>query len=139
MGQRRGRNQGRVWLEVKPGDGTGEAGDPGGREGLAAIWRAGAPGTIGQLRWRIGWPKEGLATVEAAEIVEGERGWGYVSEAVRQLEGLLGERGVRGFAVAVDCQDGLGLFFWLRLGYRPAMGLGPPDGGFWMARMMAGS
>lgn len=90
------------------------------------------------MRWRIGWPRHGLATVEALEVAEGERGWGYGSEAVRQLEGLLGERGVEGFAVAVDCQDGLGLFFWLRLGYRPILGHSP-DGRFWMARMFADS
>ncbi len=49
------------------------------------------------------------------------RGWGYGSEAVRLLE----ERAVRDgiahrFHAEVDVRNGLGLYFWLRLGYRPA-------------------
>jgi RimJ/RimL family protein N-acetyltransferase len=50
------------------------------------------------------------------------RGWGYGSEAVRVLE----DRALRDdiahrFGAEVDRRNGLGLYFWLRLGYRPAM------------------
>lgn len=118
----------RVWVEAVPAVGGGP--------GLARIRRRGAGEPVGHVRWRAGWPSEELATVEAIELVAGERGRGYGAEAVRELEGLLAEEGVRGLAAAVEPDDGLGLFFWLRLGFRP-MGAreGPADGRFWMVRM----
>jgi hypothetical protein len=44
------------------------------------------------------------------------RGWGYGSEAVRLVE----DAGVaRRFAAGVTGGNGLGVYFWSRLGYRP--------------------
>jgi GNAT superfamily N-acetyltransferase len=109
-------------------------------KGSACVWRAGAGAPIGHLRWRLGWPEPGLAMVEEVEIAPQEQGLGYGSEAVLQLEGLLKERGVKGLAAALDLADGLGLFFWLRLGYRPmAAGQRPADGRFWMVRILPGA
>ena len=49
------------------------------------------------------------------------RGWGYGSEAVRLIEGeALKRRWARNFRADVCYRNGLGLYFWLRLGYRPA-------------------
>ncbi len=140
MGRQRRSSRGRVWLEVTPGTGAGEGSDAGGHVSRATIWRAGPPGPIGELRWRIGWPGEGLAAVEALELAADEQGWGYGPEAVLRLEDRLKENGVKGVAVGVDREDGLALFFWLRLGYRsmPA-GESPADGRFWMVRMLGGA
>jgi RimJ/RimL family protein N-acetyltransferase len=49
------------------------------------------------------------------------RGWGYGSEAVRLLEEWAIREGMaKRFRAEVDVRNGLGLYFWLRLGYRPA-------------------
>ncbi len=58
-------------------------------------------------------------------------GQGYDTEAVRLLEGEALERGLAGrFWAPVRNVDGLGLYFWLRLGYRPAAaGENPWPGG----------
>jgi hypothetical protein len=44
------------------------------------------------------------------------RGWGYGSEAVGLLER---DNPAARFIARVDPADGLNLYFWLRLGYRP--------------------
>ncbi|RLC56823.1 MAG: hypothetical protein DRI30_05255 [Chloroflexi bacterium] len=51
-------------------------------------------------------------------LAKGLRGWGYGSEAVTLIE----ESGwAQRFAAEVYAGNGLGLFFWLRMGYRPAV------------------
>jgi GNAT superfamily N-acetyltransferase len=48
------------------------------------------------------------------------RGWGYGSEAVRLVEEWALRTGIaHRFRVDIDVRNGLGLYFWLRLGYRP--------------------
>jgi len=48
------------------------------------------------------------------------RGWGYGSEAVRLLEEhSLREGWGNSFQAEVPAHNGLNLYFWLRLGYRP--------------------
>ena len=69
---------------------------------------------LGRLSYRLA---EGWLTFEWMEIEPGCRGWGYGSEAVRLLEV---EAGGERFRANVDARNGLGLYFWLRLGYRPA-------------------
>ena len=61
----------------------------------------------------------------------GLSGQGYDTEAIRLLEGEALERGLAGrFCAPVRRDDGLGLYFWLRLGYRPALpGESPWPGG----------
>ena len=52
------------------------------------------------------------------------RGWGLGSEAVRLLEEeLLGNGMARRLQADIDVRNGLGIYFWLRIGYRP-MGVG---------------
>ena len=56
-------------------------------------------------------------------LAKAYRGWGYGSEAVRLLEEwAVRERIAERFRADVDVRNGLGLYFWLRLGYRPADG-----------------
>ncbi len=65
----------------------------------------------------LGQPAGGWVEFRFLALAEGARGWGYGSEAVRQIE----ESGrAQRFAAAVYAGNGLGLYFWLRMGYRPA-------------------
>ncbi len=65
----------------------------------------------------LGQPAGGWLEFRFLALSEGNRGWGYGSEAVRQIE----ESGrAQQFAAAVYAGNGLGLYFWLRMGYRPA-------------------
>ena len=85
--------------------------------GLLVIARADDPTPIGLLEQRTGWPVRSWVTVEFIALAAGQRGWGYGSEAVRQLEER--HKGAR-FLAQIDPRNGLALYFWLRLGYRPA-------------------
>ena len=71
---------------------------------------------IGEVKCRADDPARGWLTVVCVDVGEEQRGWGYGSEAVRLLEATSG--GER-FLAKVDAANGLGLYFWLRLGYRP--------------------
>ena len=72
---------------------------------------------IGLLDYRADSPGRGWLSVGFIALAAGRRGWGYGSEAVRLLEG---EAKAKRFLARVDERNGLGLYFWLRLGYRPA-------------------
>ena len=72
---------------------------------------------IGEVKCRADDPAAGWLSVGFIALAEGERGWGYGSEAVRLLEA---EGKAERFLAGVDARDGLALYFWLRLGYRPA-------------------
>ena len=73
---------------------------------------------IGLLEYEM---REGWLTVTFIALAKAYRGWGYGSEAVRLLEGWASREGVaERFRAEVDARNGLGLYFWLRLGYRPA-------------------
>jgi ribosomal protein S18 acetylase RimI-like enzyme len=87
--------------------------------------------SYGVLAYRLGYPAEGWLSVEAVAVEPGLSGQGYDAEAVRLLEGEALERGLAGrFWAPVRHDDGLGLYFWLRLGYRPATaGENPWPGG----------
>jgi hypothetical protein len=97
------------------------------RIGIAwVIRRKGDRTPIGLLEARKGRPGSGWATIEWLELAPRERGWGYGSEAVRIFEA----RSKRARLLAeVDPGFGLALYFWLRLGYRPAL----RDEIFWRA------
>jgi len=100
----------RVVLGASEGDGE--------RWGIA---RARDVHEIGFVAFRVGQPEDGWLTIREIELEEGQRGWGYGSEAVRLLEGVAVERAwAERFRAEVDARNGLGLYFWLRLGYRPA-------------------
>lgn len=93
--------------------------DDGGSERLV-ITRAGDDAPIGLLRYVVD-AAGGWLRFESVAVRAELRGLGLESEAVRLLEGGSSRRGDRArFYARVDHEDGLGIYFWLRLGYRPA-------------------
>lgn len=82
-----------------------------------AIVRVSDGTVIGLVDYRANSPDRGWLSVGFIAVVVGQRGWGYGSEAVRLLEA---EGKAERFLARVDAGNGLGLYFWLRLGYRPA-------------------
>ena len=78
------------------------------------IAKADDPAPIGLLISRL--PNDRWLEFRFLALAKGLRGWGYGSEAVRLIE----ESGrARRFAAEVYAGNGLGLYFWLRMGYRP--------------------
>jgi ribosomal protein S18 acetylase RimI-like enzyme len=100
-------------------------------DSLLAITSREGGSTYGVLAYRLGAPEEGWLSVEAVAVEPGLSGQGYDTEAVRLLEGEALERGLASrFCATVRHDDGPGLYFWLRLGYRPAAaGENPWPGG----------
>jgi hypothetical protein len=96
------------------------------KRGLLIIANAGDPAPIGLLQYRPGFPGNGWLAIDLLVLAAGRRGWGCGSEAVRLVEE---SAGATRFLANVDARNGLGLYFWLRLGYRPAR----PDEVFWRA------
>jgi RimJ/RimL family protein N-acetyltransferase len=95
---------------------------PGGRFGVLIIERIGEPGPVGFLEYAVAQRSLNVAFIGLAKPY---RGWGYGSEAVRLLEEWALREGIaRRFRAEVDVRNGLGLYFWLRLGYRPGAGVG---------------
>lgn len=75
---------------------------------------------IGRMHYRADDPV-GWLSIGCIAVAEGERGWGYGSEAMRLLEAEAAQKWeAQRFRANVDARNGLGLYFWLRLGYRPA-------------------
>ncbi len=89
----------------------------------------GAP--AGVLGYWLGVPEEGWLTFDSVSVEPGLRGLGLDSEAVLLVEGDAVRRGLaHRFWAGVRRDNGLGLYFWLRLGYRPARPAeGPWPGG----------
>ena len=91
-------------------------------DSLLAITSRGDGSTIGVLAYRLGYPRQGWLSVEVVAVEPRLSGQGYDAEAVRLLEEGALERGwARRFCAPVRHDDGLGLYFWLRLGYRPTV------------------
>jgi len=87
-------------------------------DSLLAIVRSDDDQPIGLLEHEAG---NGWLTVSFIALAKAYRGWGYGSEAVRLVEEWAVREGLAGrFRAEVDVRNGLGLYFWLRLGYRPA-------------------
>jgi hypothetical protein len=73
------------------------------------------PTPIGLLAYVL--PAEGWLEFRFVALAAGRRGWGYGAEAVQAVEASgLAER----FTADVHAANGLALYFWLRMGYRPA-------------------
>ncbi len=100
-------------------------------DSLLAITSREGDSIYGVLAYRLDHPEEGSLSFDLVAVEPGLRGQGYDAEAVRLLEGEALERGLaRRFWAPVRHDDGLGLYFWLRLGYRPAAaGQSPWPGG----------
>jgi GNAT superfamily N-acetyltransferase len=85
----------------------------------------------------IGWIEAaesgGWLEIGWIELAAEQRGWGHGSEAVRLIEERAAERDVRRARALVPVGNGLALYFWLRLGYRPE---GAQDGGPGTSTMM---
>ncbi len=97
-------------------------------DSLLAITSREGDSIYGVLAYRQGYPEEGWLSVEGVAVEPRLSGQGYDAEAVRLLEGEALERGLASrFCAPVRHNDGLGLYFWLRLGYRPAL----PDENPW--------
>ncbi len=88
--------------------------------GVLAIIRREDGSAIGVVEYRRGVPEDGWLRVETIAVEPGRRGLGLESEAVRLVEGdAVRRRLAQRFWSGVRRDDGLGLYFWLRLGYRP--------------------
>ena len=88
--------------------------------GVLAITRCEDGSAIGVVEYRLGVPEDGWLSVDTIAVEPGLRGLGLESEVVRLVEGDAVRRGLaRRFWAGVRRGDGLGLYFWLRLGYRP--------------------
>jgi GNAT superfamily N-acetyltransferase len=86
-------------------------------DGVLVIDRVGEREVIGIVEYAV---KGDWLTVAFIALAKGRRGWGYGSEAVRRLEAWVVREGIaQRFRAEVDMRNGLGLYFWLRLGYRP--------------------
>ena len=115
-----------AWLDVDHGDGE-----------RLVIARAGDDEPIGLLRY-VADAAEGWLRFESVAVRSELRGLGLESEAERLLEeGSTRGGGPPRFYATVDHEDGLGIYFWLRLGYRPARtGEIPWHGGAWEGMMV---
>ncbi len=85
----------------------------------------------GLIEYRLGKPARGWLTIAFMAIEPTLRGWGYGSESVRLLEEAARRSGHASFCAPVTAASGLNVYFWLRLGYRPAHaddGLPPAPG-----------
>lgn len=96
---------------------------------LAVISRADEKAPVGVVDYRT---TGGELIVDFIALAIGHRGWGLGSEAVLLLEETARVGRCR---AGVHAANGLGLYFWLRLGYRPA-GVWPEDGGGDMIAMV---
>ncbi len=92
-------------------------------DGRFEVWAVEGDLAVGFVEYRVGDGAEGWLTIVDIELEEGSRGWGYGSEAVRMVEEEAVRRGwARRFRAEVEARNGLGVYFWLRLGYRPGEG-----------------
>jgi len=86
--------------------------------GVLVVERVGDEnGPVGVVEYEL---NRGWLTVRFIALAKAYRGWGYGSEAVRLVEEWAVREGMaERFRAAVALRNGLGLYFWLRLGYRP--------------------
>lgn len=93
--------------------------------GCGLLGITGADGDIlGLLDYRAAEPAEGWVTTVLIAMAAGQRGRGYGSEAMHELQSRYPSNR---FLAPIDARNGLAVYFWLRLGYRPAS----PHDSFW--------
>ncbi len=89
---------------------------------LLAITRCEDDAPIGVVGYRVGSPESGWLSFDFVAVEPRVRGFGLESEVVRMLEEDALAQGLAGrFCAGVHQGDAPGLYFWLRLGYRPAV------------------
>lgn len=87
------------------------------RPQVLVITRAGEDAPVGVIEYRR---ERSRLVFERVMEAPQARGFGYGLEAVRIIERDAGERGrARRFEAEISPDEGLSLYFWLRLGYRP--------------------
>jgi ribosomal protein S18 acetylase RimI-like enzyme len=91
-----------------------------GGERFAILPAAGTDEPIGVITCDDDAPTDGWRTVRDIALAPGHRGWGYGSEAVRLFEASGRKNRAEWLLAEIDPNIGLALFFWLRLGFRPA-------------------
>jgi len=72
---------------------------------------------LGCVEYHTDEPAAGWLTIARIAVEPGKRGFGYGGEAVRLVESAAD---AQRFLAKVDPKSGLSLYFWLRMGYRPA-------------------
>ena len=103
--------------------------------GLQAIVRQSDGTVIGLLDYRVNSAAAAWLSVGFIAVAAGQRGWGYGSEAVWLMEAeAVRKWEAQRFRANVDARNGLGLYFWLRLGYRPTS----PDDASWAGGAQSG-
>lgn len=114
---------------AKPLRGKRFAVEPGDTAGRLVIRRLGDGEAVGCAEWRL---RDGTLHIESLAVEEGHRGFGAGSEAARLVIEAALERAERVTAWAPKHQ-GLAVYFWFRMGFRPVPGEGP-DGGLLFER-----
>ena len=97
-------------------DHLAEARDSSG-ELLAIIGPAPSTDPIAVVDYRLDEPAGGWLTIVGIAVAAAYRGRGYGAEAVRMVED---RTSAKRFLAEITPRNGLGLYFWLRQGYRPA-------------------
>jgi len=76
---------------------------------------------MGLIEYRVHEPADGWLSITCIALKDGRRGFGYGSEAVRTLEAWAEKsHKVTSFLSEINPRNGLALYFWMRVGYRPA-------------------
>jgi len=89
-------------------------------DGRLAITLPGEDTPIGIIHYRADYPGTGWLTIGCVGLAPALRVRGYGSEAVLLLEEQALRLGLASrFRAQVEPSNGLALYFWLRLGYRP--------------------
>jgi RimJ/RimL family protein N-acetyltransferase len=101
----------------------------GGRDVLVITREGGDDRPIGVVEYKLDGRRKAL-TFEYVGIAPELRGYGLGSEAVRIVEADAHERGLaRRIEARIGAEDGLALYFWLRLGCRPSVWPSEHEGG----------
>src|SRR5690606_34514727 len=98
--------------------------EPGDREGELRVIRLDSGESIGVVAVE---PAGETLHIHSVCIDEGKRGWGGGSESVQLLVEAAAGRFGRATAVA-PVDEGLPVYFWVRMGFSPRFGVGPGGG-----------
>lgn len=97
--------------------------------GETVIVRSESGERVGSLRVELG---DGVLVIQSLEIEPALRGYGLGSEAAGLVREAA-ERESRTLRAWAPGDNGLAVYFWIRMGLRPLPGEGP-EGGLWFER-----